>query len=274
MANLPAQTNIKNMKSIIDNVSLKERLQSTLGEAPGTFLSTVLELYTSDNYLVQCDPNKVMAEAMKAASLRLPVNKSLGFAYILPYRVKGEMTPTFILGYRGLIQLAQRTGMYRAINADCVFEGENPVFNRVTGTLTIEGNATSDKAIGYFAYFELLNGFKKAVYWTREKAEAHGKKYSKAFGNGPWQTDFDAMACKTVLRQLLSKYGVMSVEFANAMAQDQDNAVAMEVAENANAEPLVLPENRVVVSGNVDDPSDMQAPAVDASTGEILEPGF
>ena len=112
------------------------------------------------------------------------------------------------------------------------------------------------------------------MYWTREKAEAHGKKYSKAFGNGPWQTDFDAMACKTVLRQLLSKYGVMSVEFANAMAQDQDNAVAMEVAENANAEPLVLPENRVVVSGNVDDPSDMQAPAVDASTGEILEPGF
>lgn len=268
-----AQNSIAVMKNLISKGTLQERVQNTLREAPGTFLSSVLELYSSDTYLMQCDPNKVMAEALKAASLRLPINKSLGFAYILPYKVKGVMTPTFILGYRGMIQLAQRTGQYRAINADCVYEGEHPVFNRVTGSLTIEGEATSSKAVGYFAYFELLNGFKKAIYWTREKVAAHGQRYSKAFGNGPWQTDFDAMACKTVLRQLLSKYGVMTVEFANIMAQDQDERTEAEVSANANVEPLMLPDNLEPI----EDPAAVNEPVqAEAEKAEDLaeEPDF
>lgn len=240
MANAIISNNVAQMKSLIANVNLKNRLQSTLGEAPGTFLASVLELYTSDSNLSLCDPNAVMAEAMKAASLRLPVSKALGFAYIIPY----GKAPTFVLGYRGMIQLAMRTGQYRSINADCVYDGETPVFNRVTGDLTIEGVPTGDKAVGYFAYFELTNGFRKAIYWTRERVERHAKAKSKSYGKsgGPWQTDFDAMACKTVLRQLLSKYGVMSVEFLNVIAQDQDERIEAEAAESANAEPLILPD--------------------------------
>lgn len=248
-----ANNGLSVMKNLVNSASLKERVQQTLQENPGTFLASVLELYSSDSALSQCDPNKVMAEAMKAASLRLPVNKALGFVYILPYRVKGVMTPTFILGYRGMIQLAQRTGLYRSINADCVFEGETPIFNRVTGSLEITGTATSDKAIGYFAYFELLNGFKKAVYWNRDRVMQHGNRYSKAYTMpaSPWQTDFDAMACKTVLRQLLSKYGIMTVDFANAMAQDQDDRVEVQVAADANMEPITLADEAAAVHEDV-----------------------
>lgn len=266
-----ANNGLSIMKNLVNSASLKERVQQTLQENPGTFLASVLELYSSDSVLAQCDPNKVMAEAMKAASLRLPINKALGFAYILPYRVKGVMTPTFILGYRGMIQLAQRTGLYRSINADCVFEGETPVFNRVTGSLEITGTATSDKAIGYFAYFELLNGFKKAIYWNKDRVMQHGSRYSKAYSSSasPWQTDFDSMACKTVLRQLLSKYGIMTVDFANAMAQDQDERVEAQVAADANMEPITLTEEDAAVQeeapalpvANVAEPEPADVPA-------------
>ena len=143
---------------------------------------------------------------------------------------------------KGYIQLAQRSGQYRFLNADVVYEGETAAYNRITGTLEITGQATSDNAIGYFAYFQLLNGFEKAVYWTKEKVTAHAQRYSKAWKDGPWRSNFDAMALKTVVRNLISKYGVMSVEFANAVASDNgDDAIEAEIIENANMTPVEFP---------------------------------
>ena len=256
MANkLPAvpSDNTKRMKVLVNNQNLMERVQKMLGASSGTFLSSVLDLYTSDGYLNKCDPNAVMAEAMKAASLSLPITKALGFAYIVPY---GNV-PTFIIGYRGLIQLAMRTGKYKTINSGCIYEGEQMIENRITGEIKIEGSPTSDKAIGYFAYMELTNGFSKMIGWSREKVTAFAEKKSRSFkvANSAWQTDFDAMAQKTLLRQLLSKYGIMSIEYVDAMVHDEDERMEAELVDVANAEPLALPDENV---------------KVDTETGEVI----
>ena len=234
------QANINQMKSIIASDKIKARMNNLLGKEAGTFLASALDLYTSDSKLSQCDATRVMAECMKAAALKLPVAKSLGFCYVIPY---GNV-PQFQLGYKGLLQLAQRSGQYKYLNADVVYEGEIVHYNRITGMLEIAGEATSDKPIGYFAYFQLLNGFEKCVYWSREKVEAHAKRFSKAWSkaDSPWHTDFDAMAIKTVLKALISKYGVMSVEFASAISQDYEDTIEAEVAENANGAPVTLPK--------------------------------
>lgn len=228
------------LKGILNNETMQQNFRNILAENAGAFMASIIELYQSDGALQKCDPNRVVLEALKAATLKLPINKQLGFAYIIPY----NNVPTFQLGFRGLIQLAQRSGQYRYINADVVCEGESVNYNRITGMLEISGAAKSETPVGYFAYFQLLNGFEKCVYWTREKVEAHAKRYSKAWSkaDSPWHTNFDAMALKTVLKTIISKYGVMSVEFANAIANDSvDDRIEAEVAQNANGQPIVLP---------------------------------
>ena len=228
------------LKGILNNETMQQNFRNILAENAGAFMASIIELYQSDGALQKCDPNRVVLEALKAATLKLPINKQLGFAYIIPY----NNVPTFQLGFRGLIQLAQRSGQYRYINADVVCEGESVNYNRITGMLEISGTAKSETPVGYFAYFQLLNGFEKCVYWTREKVEAHAKRYSKAWSkaDSPWHTNFDAMALKTVLKTIISKYGVMSVEFANAIANDSvDDRVEAEVAQNANGQPIALP---------------------------------
>lgn len=228
------------LKGILNNETMQQNFRNILAENAGAFMASIIELYQSDGALQKCDPNRVVLEALKAATLKLPINKQLGFAYIIPY----NNVPTFQLGFRGLIQLAQRSGQYRYINADVVCEGESVNYNRITGMLEISGTAKSETPVGYFAYFQLLNGFEKCVYWTREKVEAHAKRYSKAWSkaDSPWHTNFDAMALKTVLKTIISKYGVMSVEFVNAIANDSvDDRIEAEVAQNANGQPIVLP---------------------------------
>ena len=204
------------------------------------------------------------------------INKQLGFAYIIPY----NNVPTFQLGFRGLIQLAQRSGQYRYINADVVCEGESVNYNRITGMLEISGTAKSETPVGYFAYFQLLNGFEKCVYWTREKVEAHAKRYSKAWSkaDSPWHTNFDAMALKTVLKTIISKYGVMSVEFANAIANDSvDDRIEAEVAQNANGQPIVLPTGAAPALEAAlvpEDAAPAAPPAAAVIYDEDMDPGF
>lgn len=276
MAANQLQTNgYKQLKTILNNDTMKQSFRNVLEENAGAFMASILELYQSDTALQECDPNKIILEALKAATLKLPINKQLGFAYIIPY--KG--VPQFQLGYKGYIQLAQRSGQYRYINADVVYEGEQVTYDRITGMLMITGEATSDTPIGYFAYFQLLNGFEKCVYWTREKVEAHAKRYSKAWNrqNSPWHTNFDAMALKTVIRNIISKYGVMSVEFANAVAEDTsvEERIEGEIVENANKIPLTIPEE-VKPDGKEVDPPEVESPDAPQSIepDEDFDPGF
>ena len=219
--NVP-QKAAKTMVDALEHPRTKERFEAVLKENAPAFMASIIDLYNGDNTLQNCQPKQVVYEAMKAATLKLPVNKGLGFAYIVPYRTKNGYMATMQIGYRGYIQMAMRTGQYRIINADLVYEGELDRKNKLTGEISFAGDRESDKVVGYFAHFELINGFAKTLYMTKDDIIRHAKKYSKSYSdkNSAWQTDFDAMAKKTVIRNLLSHYGFLTPDMASAINDD------------------------------------------------------
>lgn len=224
---------VSEFKSVLNSQTVRAQLSHSLKEKAGAFMSSMIDLYSSDTSLQQCDPEKVALEAIKAASLDLPIVKSLGYAYVVPYK----KVPTFIVGYKGLIQLAQRTGQYKVINADVVYEGELKGFDKLSGIPDISGERISDKVVGYFAYFRLLNGHEHVFYMSKLDMEAYGKRYSPSYNSNysPWQTEFDKMALKTVLRQLLSKWGPTSTEMQKVEAyDDKGDTPEMEIQKKAN----------------------------------------
>lgn len=215
------------MDALLKNTETVKVLQNALKENAGAYAASILDLYNSDTTLQACSPKQVFGECLKAVSLKLPINKQLGFAYIVPYKDKtGRYIPQFQIGYKGLLQLCQRTGMYKYINADVVYEGEFKGLNKLTGELDLAGEKTSDKVVGYFAYIETLNGFSHSLYKTTDEIISHAKRFSKSYSrdSSAWKTDFDAMAIKTVLRLLLSHYGYMSVEMINAFTAEETPA--------------------------------------------------
>ncbi|UZQ86011.1 recombinase RecT [Thermoclostridium stercorarium] len=223
---------IDRLKNILAAQSVKEQFEAVLKENAGAFVASIIDLYNTDKTLQLCDPKNVVMEALKAASLKLPINKQLGFAWIVPYRdgKTGQYIPTFQLGYKGYIQLCMRTGAYRYINADIVYEGELVKYDKLTGEIEIDpSKRISDKKIGYFAFIETLNGFRKTLYMSADEVTKHAERYSKSYGreNSVWATDFDSMALKTVLRLLLSKYGIMSVEMQRAYIEDSSDIVQL-----------------------------------------------
>lgn len=215
------------MRNILDNDATKKLLQDSLKENAGAFSASILDLYNTDTSLQRCDPAKVFAECLKAVSLKLPISKQLGFAYVIPYGNE----PQFQLGYKGMIQLCMRTGEYKHINADVVYEGEYQGTEKLTGEVDLNGKKISDEIVGYFAYIETINGFKKTLYWSKEKVQTHARKFSKSFNskNSVWGSNFDAMALKTVLRNLISKYGIMSIEMCNALSVEQSDTPIADV---------------------------------------------
>jgi len=246
---------IDKLKNILAAQSVQEQFQSVLKENAGAFVASIIDLYNTDRTLQMCDPKNVVMEALKAASLKLPINKQLGFAWIVPYRdgKTGQYIPAFQLGYKGYIQLCMRTGAYRYINADVIYEGELVKYDKLTGEIEIDpSKRTSDKKIGYFAFIETLNGFRKTLYMTVEEVTKHAKQYSKSFGHASsvWATDFDAMALKTCLRLLLSKYGVMSVEMQRAYIEDSSDIVQL-ADEAMVAEENILEAEVIEESGEV-----------------------
>ncbi len=224
------KTPVAKLKRAIQKPSVQEQFKNALKDNAELFTASIIDLYAGDSYLQKCDPNLVIMEALKAATLQLPISRALGYAWIVPYKGK----PVFQLGYKGAIQLAIRSGQYKYINADVIYEGETVEQDRLTGAVTFGGAQESDKVIGYFAYIQLINGFEKTLVWTREQVLAHAKRYSASFSHpsSPWQTDFDAMALKTVLKALLSKYGIMSIQMQMAMrAEDEAEADLAEAQE-------------------------------------------
>lgn len=266
------QVAVASFKKVAESSYYQQQLKNVLKENAGTFAASLMELVTGDEKLLACDSKLLMAEAMKAASLKLPLNKQLGYAYIVPY----GKTPTMIIGYKGLYQLAIRSGLYKNINADVVFEGEYQGYDKITGELHLDGEKVSDKPVGYFAYFELTNGFKKMMYMSVDEMASYCKKYSATMKNckmsneqlaemaekqaksGPgnsvgWYGNFNDMATKTVLRRLLSKYGYLSIEMQNAMSVDEaETAEGHRDAQFAEAREVVT---------------------VDAQTGEVVDSG-
>lgn len=173
--------------------------------------------------LQDADPQSVYMSAMTSASLWLPVNPNLWFAYILPYKNKDWTVAQFQLGYKGFIQLAQRSGQFKTISASPVYEGQLVEENPLTWYVFDWKNKKSDSIVGYAWYFALINWFEKTIFMSVEELKKHGKKYSQTYKKwfGLWETDFDAMATKTVIKLLLSKFAPLSVEMQTAMIVDQ-----------------------------------------------------
>lgn len=198
------------IQSLVSQDSVKARFEELLGKKAPGFISSLLAVVNNNKLLAKANPNTIVAAGAMAASLDLPINQNLGFAYIIPYKDEAQ----FQMGYKGYIQLAMRTGQYQTINASEVYEGEIVKQNRFTGEYEF-GEKTSDKIVGYIAYFKLVNGFEKYLYMSIEEMQAHAKKFSKNYKGGTekWGlTDFHSMAIKTVLKRLISKYGILSIE--------------------------------------------------------------
>lgn len=258
---------VNQFKTVLNSASIKAQVKNSMRENAGAFLSSMLDLYTNDKSLQQCDPEKVAMECLKAAFLKLPISRSLGFAYVVPYK----NVPTFILGYKGLIQLAQRSGQYRTINADVVYEGELLGFDKLSGRIDLSGERTGDKVEGYFAYFQLINGFEKTVYMSREQMDEHVKKYSQSAKSSysPWMTEYDEMGKKTVLRRLISKYGIMSVEMQNALVDEGISSVSREVQREAEVEA-----NKEVIDTSATEPAEPEEKKEKAREVPAEGPGF
>lgn len=200
-----------------------ERFEELLGKGAASFIASLLTIWTEDKKLQDCDKQSILSAAKQAAILNLPIMKQLGYAYVIPYKdyKTGKSVATFQLGYKGLLQLAMRSGVFKNLNTAEIHEGELKSYNRITGEIELEENAdTTGAVIGYVAYMELTNGFRKMFYMTRAEVEAHAKKYSQSYAydvkNGKkssvWSTNFDAMAKKTAMKLLLSRYAPTSIE--------------------------------------------------------------
>lgn len=229
------------IESLVHNEDFINRAEDILKDGTPQFMASVLTLKNSNKLLAECDPIKLYNCCLMAAALKLPFNQNLGQAYIIPF--KGE--PQLQIGYKGFIQLAQRSGQFRRINCSDVRKGEIKKRNRLTGEIEFEWleDAEHDQAeiIGYVAYFELLNGYQQTLYMSKAEVESHAKRYSQTYkqGFGVWKDNFDAMAKKTVLKRILNQYAPLSVDMQKAMEYDQadadgrypDNADKVEIIE-------------------------------------------
>lgn len=207
---ITAAKETKTLKGMLESPAYKKKFEEMLGKKAAGFMSSIIAVTNNNNHLMKADPATVIGAAAQAAMLDLPINQSLGFAYIVPYKGAAQ----FQLGYKGYIQLAQRSGQYVDIGAKTVYEGELEYENRLLDKFKF-GNRTGDKVIGYLAYFRLTNGFEKMLFMTLDEMQAHAKKYSQNYkgDTDKWGlADFNVMAEKTVLKRLLSKFGPLSIE--------------------------------------------------------------
>ncbi|MGM0947886.1 MAG: recombinase RecT [Bacillota bacterium] len=232
--NAPVQQQGATMKGLLSSPSVIKRFEEVLGKRATQFTASILSLYNSEQMLQKTDPMSVISSAMVAATLDLPIDKNLGYAWIVPYGGKAQ----FQLGYKGYIQLALRTGQYKSINCIPIHEGELQKWNPLTEEIEIDFEKRElDAVIGYAAYFELINGFRKTVYWTKAQVEKHKKKFSKSdFG---WKNDWDAMALKTVLKAVLSKWGILSVEMQKAVIEEDETRERIDITNEADSSEII-----------------------------------
>ena len=217
------------MSVYLSNDNTKKYLQSILGEKTGQFITSLTSLAGSSKALKNCDRNSLLSCALKATSIELPFDQNLGFAWCIPYKT----TATFQVGVKGYIQLALRTGQYQSLNARDVrqgeFSGRDFVGDPIINWLPDEERANKE-IIGFMAGLQLVNGFKKVIYWSVPEIEKHAEKYSQSYrkykktGNvddAIWANQFEKMAEKTVLKSLISRYGIMSTDMQKALISDQ-----------------------------------------------------
>lgn len=199
------------------------------GDNGQRFISSIISAVQANKQLAECSNNSILSAALLGESLKLSPSPQLGQFYMVPYNNKGTKEAQFQLGYKGYLQLAIRSGQYKKINVLPIKEGELIRFDPLNEEIEVnliedEEERENAPTSGYYAMFEYTNGFRKAIYWSRAKMESHALKYSKGYqakkGYTFWEKDFDAMACKTMIRHLISHWGVMSIQMQTALEKD------------------------------------------------------
>lgn len=270
---ITAAKEAKTLKGMLESPAYKKKFEEMLGKKAAGFMSSIIAVTNNNNYLMKADPATVIGAAAQAAMLDLPINQSLGFAYIVPYKGAAQ----FQLGYKGYIQLAQRSGQYVDIGAKTVYEGELEYENRLLDKFRF-GERTGDKVIGYLAYFRLTNGFEKMLFMTLDEMQAHAKKYSQNYkgGTDKWGlADFNVMAEKTVLKRLLSKFGPLSIESVQmSQALSNDGGV---ISMNKDGD-FDVDFSGETIDAEYDEPAaepngdtyNVAGEIIDANTGEVV----
>lgn len=253
------------LSAYLTNDAVKNQINSIVGGKNGQrFIASIVSAVQATPALKECDNASIVSSALLGESLKLSPSPQLGHYYMVPFNdsKRGCKVATFQLGYKGYIQLAIRSGMYKKINVVAIKEGELVRFDPLNEEIEVnliqdEEERENANTIGYYAMFEYTNGFRKAIYWSKAKMEAHALKYSKGYkakkGYTFWEKDFDAMAFKTMLRQLISKWGIMSIDMQTAI--DSDMAVI----------------NNDGTRDYVDNYEETEEPAAE-TTAEIIEP--
>ena len=248
-----------NFAAVLKSPAVQTSLIGTLGDAmkAKTFTAALISAVNTNRQLMSCEPMSIISAALLGESLQLSPSPQLGHYYMVPFNdsKSGTTKATFQLGWKGYYQLALRSGQYKHLDAVAVKEGELIGYNPITDEINLEpiGDPLARekaKTIGYYAHFELNNGFTKAMYWPKEKMEAHALTYSQGYkakrGYTFWEKDFDSMALKTMYRQLISKYGIMSIEMQKAFVNDMTIQGDINAASDEGGEPIFFDSAEVI----------------------------
>lgn len=255
--------------AIISSDGYKKMINNTLGNPAkaARFVTAITSAVSTNPALAECDAATIVSAGLLGEGLNLSPSPQLGQYYLVPFndRKNGRRVAQFQLGYKGYIQLAIRSGQYKKLNVLPIKEGELVSFNPLEEEIEVhliedETERENAQTIGYYAMFEYTNGFKKAMYWSRQKMESHAEKYSMGYkahkGYTFWEKDFDAMACKTMLRQIISKWGIMSIEMQRAVESDMGV-----ISENGSVDYVDAPaaEHEEVVDVQPEQPTQNEA---------------
>lgn len=250
------------MNMLLSKEGYQKRFDELLGKRSPQFISSIVSLMNADSTLMDAfhdAPVTIIQSALQAASFDLPINPALGYAYIVPFRnsKRNRMEASFIMGYKGMLQLALRTGVYKRINVVDVRAGELKSYDRLREDIELEFIEDEDERekapiIGYVGYFQMINGMEKTIYMTVKQLEAHEKKFRHGnYMSRGWKENPDAMMRKTVLRKLIGKWGLMSVTYQSA-------------------DPSVLRAAQAIATGTFDD-EDKPDYVVDVNASEAEE---
>lgn len=256
-------------KNVIYTPAVQQRLIENLGNTvkAKSFTAALVSAVSTNPALAKCDAYTIISAALIGESLGLSPSPQLGQYYVVPYKKRdGSSVATFQLGWRAYLQMAHRTGAYKRIEASVVREGDlisyNPVTNEIVLNDKIEDVPERDKkpVIGYYGMFELINGFKKEIYMPKARMESHATRYSQSYRSDKnndsskslWTTNFDDMALKTIYRQLIGKYGVMSNEMQTAYLNDMTAGAATSESLNTNSERSYIDNDEEMFNSTVD----------------------
>ncbi|MBR0189830.1 MAG: recombinase RecT [Clostridia bacterium] len=268
--NTPATTQQKSLSAnqprfsvFMNSDDVKALVQHSIGQDAQKFTASILSAVSVNPALQQCKNSSILSAALLGNSLNLSPSPQLGQYYLVPFNDKNQgMLAQFILGYKGYIQLAIRSGQYKKLNVLAIKKGEVIRYDPLGEELYVnliqdEEERENAETVGYYAMFEYINGFRKTLYWSKAKMEAHALKYSKGYqakkGYTFWEKDFDGMAMKTMLRQLISKWGIMSIDMQTAYESDgfaiNDKGEPVNVGLSVDEDGVVIPDSAGAEAG-------------------------